>query len=307
MSTSIHTHIRKMDQATRAILKPYFTHPSADEWIRDVASAYFTYFQCVGDDERANREAVKTLAFSLRALVPAGHRRSMDQIEDFLFAEFQRKGWVFLGGRTGPYYGPYIWKRTEKRVFDVQLPDRHERVTVFFMHEFLMRSWMHFQTYGKHGTGGWVKYHDVPWEDGLYCVASVYDMEHLEQDPVFQVSLLKHEGQHYADKAAFPTISSTDLEYRAKLVELIYYTEIRFRFTAIIREAAPSKTDPHRSAAHRILHGLSERIFGKPYIDDEISWRSIPYEKIQAESRSLLLEHTRKLLANDQSIIDISG
>ncbi len=295
MNTIIAKHIQKMDPTTRILLKPYFAHPSADEWVRDVLATYCAYFLSVGEDEAVNRAAKQTLTSALKALVPAGNRRTLDQIEDFLSAAFRQRGFFFLGGMTGPYYGPYIWKRTEKRMFDVVLPGAHVHVNVFFMHDFLMRSWMHFQTFGAHGTGGWAKNNESPWEDGLYCVAAEYDLDHLDQDPVFQVSLLKHEAQHYADKAACPGMSSTELEYRAKLVELIYYPEMRYRLAAIIREAAPNNTDPHRRSAHRILRELSKNILHMPYVKDEKAWRSVSYDKIQAEAERLFKEDTRQL------------
>lgn len=284
-----------MDSATRALVQPFFARPSTDEWIRDVLWTYFHYFLSVGEKAEVNQTAKKALQAGLKPLVTVGRRRSLDRMEEFLYDEFHRKGYFFLGGKTGPYYGPYIWKRTKKRVFEVELPDRRERVNVFFMHDFLIRSWMHFQTFGRRGTGGWVKREDAPWEDGLYCVAESYDLPQLDKDWIFQVSLLKHEAQHFADRHDFPDLNSMDLEYRAKLVELIYFSEMKYRFIPILREAGSIKADPHRYAAHLILQEMSKRVLGRLYEKNEEEWQSVPYEKIQAEARQLFQEHTRRL------------
>jgi hypothetical protein len=293
MDDRILSHLQKMDQDSQTLLRPFLTEPSEDAWVRDVLLSYFSYF--MGIDEKGETAAKGTLRAALKPLVQVGTRRSLDKMEDFLHEEFLRKGFQFLGGMTGPYYGPYIWKRTEKRAVDVELPGRQIKVNVFFMHDFLMCSWMHFQTFGKSGTGGWVKRADPPWEDGLYCVASDYDLDHLETDLTFQVSLLKHEGQHFTDKIDFPNMTSTDLEYRAKLVELINYPEMKYRFVEIVREAEPNKKDPHQYASHRILQELSRMIVDLPYLKDENLWAAVPYEKIQREAIVLLQEHTKHL------------
>jgi hypothetical protein len=174
-------------------------------------------------------------------------------------------------------------------------------VNVFFMYEFLIRSWMHFQTFGKHGAGGWIKKDDGDWEDGLYCVADAYNIEHLDNDPIFQISLLKHEAQHFADKTDFPELHSVDLEYRAKLVEMIYFSDMKYRFAGIIREASPIKANPHRYASHWILKGISKNVLGKSYVKDEAIWQTISYEHIQAEARHLLEIHTQRLQANSST------
>ena len=299
MENTVYSHIQKMDSETQQLLQPYFTSHSIDEWVRDVLTCYFKYFLNI--DEKDPSTAKKELLAALKPLIPAGRWPGLEKMEDFLTEEFHRKGFCFLGGMTGPYYGPYLWKRTEKRVFEVELPDRRENVNVFFMYDFLIRSWMHFQTYGEQGTGGWVKRDNPPWEDGLYCVADAYDMEHMDSDLVFQISMLKHEAQHFADKADHPDLSDVDLEYRAKLVELYYFPDMKYRFVDIIHEASPTKSDPHRLAAHRILKEISERIFSKPYVKDENLWVSIPYEKIQVEAARQLRENTHHLQMNSKT------
>jgi hypothetical protein len=295
---SIVSHLEKMDETTQAILKPFISVPSDAEWVRSVLFAYFGYFLNLGEDQESHVAVKKALQTTLGPLVPVAKRRGFDQMEAFLSDEFRRNGYYFLGGMTGPYYGPYVWARTEKRTFSVDLPDQKQDVKVFFMHDFLIRSWMHFQTFGRRGTGGWAKRNDPPWEDGLYSVASAYDMEHLDADLIFKISLLKHEAQHFVDKAEFPALNDSDLEYRAKLVELIYFSEMKYRLVHILHEANENRSDPHRYAAYCIVKELSARVLGESYMIDERRWASLPYDKIQAEAQTLLQEHKQRLNAS---------
>lgn len=72
---------------------------------------------------------------------------------------------------------------------------------------------MDYLTFGRYGTDGWAS------PDGaINCIAQAYDFESER----FLVSLLKHEAQHTVDRRRFPGITPTELEYRAKLVELHY-------------------------------------------------------------------------------------
>ena len=36
---------------------------------------------------------------------------------------FQSRGFHFLGGKTSGYYGSYIWRVTETKTYEVELPD----------------------------------------------------------------------------------------------------------------------------------------------------------------------------------------
>lgn len=86
------------------------------------------------------------------------------------------------------------------------------------MDGFVSRSWLDFISFGNVGTGGWIG------KDGsLCCIKSLYDINSQN----FKTSFLKHEAQHGYDIKKFSGISSIDLEYRAKLVELIYWEDTK--------------------------------------------------------------------------------
>ncbi len=289
----IYDHLDIMDPKTKSMVQPLLGQGSVDPETRDVLLAYYWYFILVLKHKESNIKAEDILLRQLRGLVSRQYRMNLDTVEKALSKQFRAKGYYFLGGYTLPYRGPYIWKRLERQEFDVELPDQVQKVTVFFMHDFLMRSWLHFETYGASGAGGWVKREQPPWDDGLYCVADYHDLKRLEDDAGFQISLLKHEAQHFADMADFPELESADLEYRAKLVELIYYTSMEDRFIRFIREAVNDSSNPHEYAAHLILKELSELVFNEPYVQDENRWQAIDYNVVREEARQLLAENTR--------------
>jgi hypothetical protein len=294
-------HLDRMDPKTKSVVQPFMGQHSEDTWIRDVLLAYWWYFLLVLKYDESHSKAEDVLFRQLRDLVPEQFRMNLDMVEEALSEQFQSKGYYFLGGYTLPYRGPYIWKRIERQEFDVELSDQMRKVTVFFMHDFLMRSWLHFETYGASGTGGWVKRDQPPYEDGLYCVADCYDLKRLEDDEGFQISLLKHEAQHFADLTNFPELNSTDLEYRAKLVELIYYTSVEDCLVRIIREAVNDSSNPHEYAAHLILKGLSEQVFDEPLVHDESRWQIIDYSVIREDARQMLDENTRSMRTNTEN------
>ena len=171
-----------------------------------------------------------------------------DLEEDHVGNAFRRKGFYFQGGRTGGFLGPYIWKTTETKTYEVELPDGYQEYSVNLLDGFIMKSWLDYLSFGKVGTGGWTN------GDGIiHCVKASYDFESEH----FRISLLKHEAQHVADLELSPHMSSADLEYRAKLVELMY-SEERPLLESFLAEADRSdNANGHTAAADRIIEGFS--------------------------------------------------
>ena len=163
--------------------------------------------------------------------------------ETYIAPRFRDRGYHFLGGRTGGWYGPYIWKETECRTYEVELPDGIQAYTVNLLDGFLMKSWLDYLSFGEVSTGGWSN------GDGMInCVKASYDLESEN----FQVSLLKHEAQHAMDLAKYKDMTSEDLEYRAKLVELIFSRE-RNLLPDFVRQADSGQAgNGHAMAAYRI-------------------------------------------------------
>lgn len=198
-----------------------------------------------------------------------------DLENSFISHAFTVRGYHFLGGRTGGYYGPYIWKDTQLQTFHVELPDGTQEYSVQFLSGFLTKSWIDYLSFGQIGTGGWTN------GDGIInCIKDAYDLESEN----FRVSLLKHEAQHAMDLAAYPSMASEDLEYRAKLVELIY-SEQRNLLTQFIPEADNSqKSNGHACASDRIIAAFEQKL-GK----NRSEFGSLTMEVIHATAKELFL------------------
>lgn len=201
----------------------------------------------------------------------------LDDMEQNRIAEaFQSRGFHFLGGKTSGYYGPYIWRTTETKTYEVELPDGVQTYTVKLLDGFITKSWIDYLSFGEISPGGWSD------QDGIInCVKSSYDVDSEN----FKVSLLKHEAQHARDLAADPDMSSEDLEYRAKLVELIYSSQ-RNLLERFAREADGSdRGSGHASASNRIMEGFARKL---GLNGEEMA--GLPNERIRAVARALFEE-----------------
>ncbi len=170
--------------------------------------------------------------------------------EKILPSLFEREGLHFMGGRTGGFHGPCVWKNTDVIIYQVELPQGTEPYTVRFHRDFVTKGWLDYLSFGAVSVGGWTD------GDGIInCIADCYDLE----SEAFRISLLKHEAQHVQDLRCYPGISREILEYRAKLVELIY-SEERDLLAAFTKEAGGG--NGHAAAAERIvreMEGITDR------------------------------------------------
>lgn len=194
-----------------------------------------------------------------------------------LSALFRERGFHFMGGRTSGYYGPYVWKTSETVTYEVELPDGIQSYTVKLLDGFITRGWIDFLSFGVIGPGGWAD------GDGyINCVKSAWDLDSER----FRVSLLKHEAQHAKDLSTSTDMSSIELEYRAKLVELIYSSD-RMILEQFIQEADDSDSDNgHAAAAFRIVRGFTDHV-------GELPLSELGIEQIQRIARSLYDRNTK--------------
>lgn len=191
---------------------------------------------------------------------------------------FEKYGYHYLGGRTSGYFGPYIWKTTTQKTYLVELPEGIQTYRVNLLSDFLMNSWLDYISNGRISTGGWAD------EDGvLNCVESSYDLT----SEAFKVSLLKHEAQHILDLSRNPGATSVQLEYRAKLVELIYSAE-RNLLPSFAGEADLSNPEnAHGIAAEQIITSFREHLG-----DDTVPLANLPVSQIQQIARKLFAQST---------------
>lgn len=236
----------------------YMTY-EVDAELNNILTAYQQYYRdafylCVGQEEAANKLRNR-LAVLLG--IEDNSIALCDIEQNQLVKLFINRGLHFMGGKSSGYYGPYIWRTTEMVSYDVELPDGIQTYTVKLLDGFITQSWIDYLSFGEIGPGGWAD------GDGyINCVKSAWDFE----SESFRVSLLKHEAQHARDLAMNPNMSSEDLEYRAKLVELIYSSE-RNLLLGFAQEADNSdKSNGHAIAAYRIIKGFAD-VLGVKEID----------------------------------------
>lgn len=156
---------------------------------------------------------------------------------------FKDKGYCSQFGKTQGFFGPYVWKETVPTVYKVELPGGTAEYKVNILKGFVFRSWMDYLTFGRFGTGGWAS------PDGtINCIEKAYDFNSEK----FLVSLLKHEAQHTIDMKSYPGITTEELEYRAKLVELHYSNNLALldKFLAEASDERPN--DSHALASFRV-------------------------------------------------------
>lgn len=247
--------------------------PPTLELILKVYQQYYreVFYLRMGRDAAASRlQARLNALLGLTKEAPTQDELEQKHLPDI----FRQEGYFFLGGRTSGYYGPYVWKTVETVSYSVELPDCIQSYTIKLLDGFVTRSWLDHLSFGAVTPGGWAD------ADGtINCIKASYDL----RSEAFTVSLLKHEAQHTRDLARNPNLSSTDLEYRAKLVELIYSTQ-RNLLEQFSHEADLS--DPANG------HGIAAQRLCQRYaaILGHTDYASVLIPQIQTIARSLFHE-----------------
>ena len=252
-----------------------------DSSLQDILLIYQKYYRDAFYLEQSAEEAAGRLRARLAELFQADPAAPLDELEEKAAEAFRSRSLYVLTGRTGGYYGPYIWRTEELKHYAVELPDGVQDYAVKLLDGFVMESWLNYLTFGMSGTGGWSN------GDGLiHCVKHHYDLD----SESFQVSLLKHEAQHAADQSRYPGMSVEDLEYRAKLVELIYSSQ-RNLLDQFLLEADGTRADNgHGLAAEKIVRGFEDRL-NKPH--GELT--GLPTQEVRTVSLALFRESTGEM------------
>ena len=287
-------------------LRQKLTNPSPYEteytFLNPFLDAYQEYFRtCFGaglagaaDLKAVEREACIGLEKRLQELLKMPEA-DLDQLENAFREKTKAAGLFCLAGETQGYHGPYIWQETTQTDYEVELPLGIEKLTVFWMDGFIMRSWLDWLTDGDAGAGGWAK------PEGIYCVRKPY--EKLFDTPYFAISFLKHEAQHHADMRQWD-LSSSDLEYRAKLVELMHYQDASKLRSLLIEGDLSNPDNSHAYAAGKITAGLAEWMEAQgmdgdmalleKLVEDEGAWEE-ERELVQRGARELFDEDTERV------------
>lgn len=250
---------------------------SADAELNEILLIYQKYYREAFYLEHPKEDAAEALRGRFAACFQLPDSVPLDEIEEKQVPDaFRAKGLHILTGRTSGWYGPYIWRREELRRYAVELPDGAQEYTVKLLDDFVMAGWLDYLSFGAAGTGGWSSSGGL-----IHCVKSSYDLE----SESFRVSLLKHEAQHAQDLTRYKGMTSGDLEYRAKLVELIYSRERNL----LVRFAGEADGS-HSSNGH----GLAAERIVKEFGGAAGRFRSLSIEEIQAIARKLFAASTEE-------------
>lgn len=258
-----------------------------DPLVREVAGHFQTYWTDSLLEPEARDAHEMTLRRTVAALLAeAGYEITPDSRPRALIQAIRDRGWGFQGGRTTPLQDFILWRTTETEDFLVELSDRTQPVTVHFLDDFVSEGWANFATFGHTGTGGWAN------DDGLFCISSVYDRE----SEMFLVSYLKHEARHYADHQLFPGLEGADLEYRAKLTELMFVQDGQDELIRKFLASANGRSDaPHPLANHHVLVDVAGliRLPGSPV--EASSWEKADPDAVRSAAAELFERHSQRL------------
>jgi hypothetical protein len=166
-------------------------------------------------------------------------------LEKLVEREIHRRGYHCLLGRVSPLRSLLVWKKQNVKTFRVKLLGGTEKIPVVFLRDFAELGWLHYATFGRYYVGGWAK------KNALYCVAQAYGYKF--QSDAFRASYLAHEAQHFADYRTFPKLKQADLEYRAKLAELVAHSRPSRRIKFFRSEAKNDSSKPHCFASYQLV------------------------------------------------------
>jgi hypothetical protein len=279
-------------QATRACLLERFYGneplPHVDDpLLARVLDAYRAYWKRAMMDRAAAERESAALFENLTALLGGpseGEATDTDAVRAKLGRALEARGFHSLRGVTKPFNDLMVWRTEATETYDVAIPDGVQRVTVVLLRDFQSLGWSAFATCDGRYTGGWAE------KDKLYCVADQYDLSSER----FKVSYLAHEAQHLADYARFPALEQPELEYRAKLVELI---ESRSTTSLLVVRFASQGGDdraaPHNFANRAVSRDLARRLGASSF--DAVVLGTIPADRVRTAAAVLLAASTRSL------------
>lgn len=243
-----------------------FSNKTDNLLINNILDAYANYYVDYFWEEKTEIDARQSLQYRLMKILNLSTSMDFSECEDLIGELVEQQGYSFLGDITGMLYGPYIWKSSERVIYEVEIPSGIQQVTINMMDGFVSSSWLDFLSFGQIGTGGWASS-----TGELFCVRKCY--KNRLNTLSFKVSYLKHEAQHLADNKLKDDMESFELEYRAKLTELIYFPNLKLLHSFMNEASNKEKNNSHSYAAYLIVRNLSKAIFNEEYVDSWSRWR----------------------------------
>ncbi len=262
---------------------PYLAGGVEDPFAHDVLRTYQDYWwRALAAPTRRDVLAVQ-LEQRLRALLGASAATAadMDALEALLAKELERRGFHALLGWTMPLRELMVWRKQDTRRVNVALPEGQHTVEVEYLDDFISRGWSFYGRCERGSAGGWAT------DRKLSAVVPAYRKDGGLESEAFQVVFLGHETQHFADQNRFPGMASWELEYRAKLVELIQGETVSAkRLRGFITAQGDDPDSPHTYANKRLVADLRAKLGAEP--------AAVPRPRLQTAARELLREDTQR-------------
>jgi hypothetical protein len=193
----------------------------------------------------------------------------------------------------------FIWNKESTKKYEVILPKDTIKTTVVFIESYHINGYDEFATFGDSQVGGWA----IKESATLYCNKGTYDLDSEK----FEVSYLKHESLHFTDLNNYPNLSAADLEYRSKVIELMYCSEgtIYDRISEFVSGAnKASRDNSHPYANYILIQKLSKLIFNSDFNSDINQWKKVSVDKIN-KAASSFYESSENILRKDNSLKEI--
>ena len=200
----------------------------------------------------------------------------------------EKRGWHALGGVTAPLHEYLLWKDQATQREEVALPGGTVTVSVSMLDGFASLGWGAWGSCEIAHTGGWAT------PQGLMVVVPGWDLAGER----YRVSLLDHESQHFADYPRFPKLAQTDLEYRAKLVELALAHGAQDDLLAMFASGAKrDRSLPHPFAEWWVMKRLGDRLGSS----DRATWKP---DDVRSAATAELAAHTALLQARGAASVE---
>lgn len=193
----------------------------------------------------------------------------------------------------------FIWNKESTKKYDVILPKETVKTTVVFIESYHINGYDDFATLGDSQVGGWA----IKESATLYCNKGTYDLDTEK----FEVSYLKHESLHFTDLNNYPNLSAADLEYRSKVIELMYCTEATIYDNIGLFISGANETDRNNShpyANYILIQNLSKMLFNSDFNSNLNQWKTISVQKIN-KAAAKLYQMSEDTLKKDKETAEI--
>jgi hypothetical protein len=279
---------------------------SGNKIINDISNIYRDYWRTELLKKNPENRTDTTLYITLTNYILSNHLTSLSQdslsknikddseLKKIIEAQGFKSDFKFRNG----FQELFIWNKEMIKDYEVTLPKDTINTKVVFIEEFHITGYDDYATCGNTQVGGWA----IKESATLYC-NNGYDLSSEK----FNISYLKHESLHFTDLNEYPNLSSADLEYRAKAIELMYCTEksIYSEIAEFIHGADSSdRSHSHLYANYILIKKLSKLLFTSEYESDLNKWRQLSVEEIN-RAASELYHDSENILQKDKDVAEI--